>query len=130
VENFLTDDTLLHEDSFEKKEQNIGKIWQNLYKKKYSSVSVSYDKRRNAIRNALHAVIFRYKAAHDVQYDISASYIAKFVFPNLTSKLVMVHILSLFEWQIALLRLAFKNIRYKITFHGAMVPVTLILRFE
>jgi hypothetical protein len=34
VENFLTDDILLHEDSFEKKKKhNIGKIRQNLLQK-------------------------------------------------------------------------------------------------
>jgi hypothetical protein len=50
--------------------------------KEYSSVSISYYKRHNAVRNTLHAVIFRYKATRDVQY-IYASYITKFVFPNL-----------------------------------------------
>jgi len=60
----LTEDILLHEDSFEKKEAKYWKNMEEFVTKKYSSVSVSCYKRHNAIRNTLHAVIFRYKATH------------------------------------------------------------------
>ena len=135
----LTEDILLHEDSFEKKE---AKYWQNVVefvKKGNIGQSVSHVTKSTS-QYVTHCTMWSAVTkprTHDLQYDISDSYVTKSVFLYFTTKLAMVYILSLslslspslFMVDLSL-RLAFKHIRCKITFYWAVLPVTLILLFE